>query len=433
MFEKLEKFLIKFIEPMSVKLNNNKAISSITEGFIRTSPITLGIALFAILKGIPVTAWTNYLTTSGLGAHLDAIILASTGLMSLYVSFSIAFCYARKLGSDGFTSGFLSLMTFFILMPQSVEGVDGPINALSTGYLGGDTLFVALIISLVVTKLVHVLTKKGFVFKMSDTVPPMVSESLGSVFIATIIVGIALALRIGFAATDFGNCFEAVKQIIAGPILKLGATIPSIIFLLTLSNLVWFFGIHPNTIQSPMTPLAMTIMVANLTAYTNGDPLPYATLSICSLCCAVGGNGNTLGLVANLFLAKSRKLKDILKISSIPNLFNINEPLIFGLPIMMNPVFFIPFILSAPLMGLTGYLMQQILPVVYNPSSALLPWMTPFFVKAFIGGGINLIIIVLTALAVNIVLFYPFVKMADKKALQEEAELEREKLEVEHA
>lgn len=400
---------------------------------MRTAPITLGVAVFAIIGNMPISAWTDWLTANGIKESFDAALGASTNVLSLYIAFSIAFSLAKNKKYNGMTAGFLSLASFIILMPQTVQGpmVDGKdtiVNALATSFLGADGMVVALMVALLTSHLFCWLTSKGITFKMPDSVPPMVNESLSPVFVAMIMIGLVLGVRIGFSLSEYGSIFACITQLISIPLLKIGASVPSVLLILFLANLVWFFGIHPNTIQGPATPLFMMILLSNIEAFKVGKELPYFTLAVVSACAAMGGNGNTLGLICSMFTAKSKRYKSMLKLAIIPNLFNINEPLIFGMPLMLNPIFFIPMTLSCVVMGLIGLVGAQIISLTYNPLMGLLPWTTPFFVKYILAGGIPLLLLVLVALAANTLLYFPFFKMADKIALAEEKASEAAKI-----
>lgn len=426
LMDKLEHFLTKFVGPIAQKLNDNKSLQAIGEGFVRTTPITIGIALFAIVGNTPIPGWIEWLTEQGLKGHFDAVLNASTNALALYAVFSISYCYAKRCKQNAITAGFMGLLSFLIVMPQSVEGKEGSINAFALDYIGGNGILVALLIALLVGHLYVWLCKKGINFKLPDSVPPNVSESLSPVFIAMIIVAMAFCIRVGFGYTPYGDIFNFFSETIGGWMLTIGLSVPSIFLIYFLANLLWFFGIHPNTIYGPFTPLAMTVMLTNLADFQAGRPLTYITISLVSMLAGFGGNGNTLGLCMSMFTAKSKRYKQMLKLSIIPNFFNINEPLIFGMPLMLNPLFFVPMVFSNVVMGLIGLFAMQIYEFTYNPTMALLPWTTPVFIKYFLAGGVALLVLTLLLLVVNTLMYYPFFKIADKKAVMEERQLEEQ-------
>ena len=421
MMEKIEAFLNRFIAPVANKMSNSDLLQAIAEGFMRTGPITFGVFIFAILSNIPVGGYNEWIAAVGLKPQFDAVMNAGLNILSLYVSFTIAYAYAKRKKTNPMSAGLLSLMSFLIIIPQTVAGKDGDVTAFNLNYLGGNGVLCALVIALCVSGLFVFLSKKNLTFKMPAGVPPMVSESLEPMFIAMIISALAFCLRFGFAMTPFGNFIDFFQQTIGGVLTGIGLSVPMIIGLVFVANVIWFFGIHPNTVYSAFTPLAMILMMTNIQDYAAGQPMTYFVPSMVYLFAGFGGNGNTLGLCLSMFTAKSERYKKMFKLSFVPNLFNINEPLIFGMPVMMNPTFFIPMTCSCLVMGILGYFAATLIPFAWNPSMSLLPFTVPFFVKAVLGnGGVTVLLIMLGLLVVNTLIYFPFFKMADKQALEEE-------------
>ena len=401
--KKLEEFLQRFIGPIAEKMSNNDVIQSVAEGFMRTGPVTFGVCIFVILGNLPIDGYSDWLISIGMKSHFDAISNASLNVLALYISFTVAYAFAKRKGDNPLSCGVLSLLSFLLIIPQTVEGKDGVINAFNVTYLSGTGILVALIFAIITGYMFHFLSSKGLKFKMPEGVPPMVSESFEPIFVSMIIVA-----------------FAFFDQTIGAFIIKIGLSLPTIFLLYFAANLLWFFGIHPNTVYSAFVPLQMTLVLTNIADAQAGRPLTYLTLTLVSLFASFGGNGNTIGLCLSMFTAKSERYKKMLKLAFIPNLFNINEPLIFGMPVMLNPIFFIPMVFCNVVMGLIGLAATHIFTFTYNPAMSLLPWTTPFFVKAFMAGGISLLIMVLILLAVNTLMYYPFFKIADKKAYEEE-------------
>lgn len=419
--KKLEEFLQKFIGPIADKMSNNDIIQSVAEGFMRTGPVTFGVCIFVILGNLPIEGYSEWLTSVGMKAHFDAISNASLNVLAFYISFTVAYAFAKRKGDNPLSCGILSLLSFLLIIPQTVVGADGKdIAAFNVTYLSGTGILVALIFAILVGIMFHYLSNKGLKFKMPDGVPPMVSESFEPIFVSMIIVAVAFAIRVAFGYTPYGSFIHFFDQTIGAFIIKIGLSLPTIFLLYFAANLLWFFGIHPNTVYSAFVPLQMTLIMTNMADLQAGRPLTYLTLTLVSMFASFGGNGNTIGLCLSMFTAKSERYKQMLKLAFIPNLFNINEPLIFGMPVMLNPVFFIPMVFCNVVMGLIGLFATQVFTFTYNPAMSLLPWTTPFFVKAFMAGGISLLIMVLILLAVNTLMYYPFFRIADKKAYEEE-------------
>ncbi len=159
--------------------------------------------------------------------------------------------------------------------------------------------------------------------------------------------------------------------------------------------------------------------MANIEAFQAGNPLPDATYLMLYNCLFFGGTGNTIALCIDMFFAKSEKFKAMRNLMFIPNLFNITEPVIFGVPVMLNPIFFVPLVLSCVVPALIGLPLLSVLPIAYNPTVQL-PWVMPTFITALMQGGVFYMLVILACVAVTSLLWFPFFKVADTQALEEE-------------
>lgn len=431
--EKLEAFLGSKLLPLSQKLQQNKVLAALMEGFIRTSPITLGIALITIVGNFPIPGWIDYLTSLGIYPHVEAITNGATGVFSLYVVYSLAFSYAKQLGTNERNAAIISLASFVMLMPQTVatmamqngEAVDSTIAALRLDFLGGQGLFIGMIVALVVTQLYAYLSKKNIVLKLPDSVPPMVTQSLAPVFVVTIIFVFVFILRILFGLTKSGSIFQFFIDVINGPLNALVASPLSIIIIMEVLAVLWFFGIHNAVLQGPLGAISMTMVVSNIAAFQKNEALPYLIPSVIYMGMYAAG---FMGFVTFFMIrSKSAKMKQLGKLSVIPAIFNITEPLMFGMPIILNPLFFIPQVFTQLIAGfVTWGLTTTILPISLNPMISLLPWTTPTFVKMPLSGGINYTILMVICMGIGILMWYPFIKIADKKEYELELKAEAE-------
>ncbi|EUJ30744.1 PTS system iic component [Listeria floridensis FSL S10-1187] len=443
--ETLERFLNKFIGPVASRMNRSKFFSALAEAFMRTTPITLGVALLMIIGNFPIPAWINLLAKTGLTAHFNAALGATINLLSVYVAFNFAYVYAKKDGRDPLPAGLLGIASFFLLMPQSIQTfvlgknvTEFPakaliksstnIEAFQTLYTGGSGLFVAILVGYIVGLLYCFLVKKNITIKMPDSVPKNVSESLSPAILSGIILAIFFIVRVLFSYTPFESIFTFISTLVQLPLQNLTASPIAIILIFTIANLLWFFGIHPNMVYGVVMPMLTANMTANMVAFQHHQELPYLAMAIVSYVCGngFGGQGATYGLAISMFRAKSARYKQLLKLAGPPVLFNINEPLIFGMPLMLNPYFFIPMVISPILMGGTAWAMMSFLDFsAYNPLIAM-PFTTPAPIVMFLKGGFNFLIVFIVLLIINILTWYPFFKVADRKEYETEQELARE-------
>ncbi|EFF61917.1 PTS system, lactose/cellobiose family IIC component [Enterococcus faecium PC4.1] len=204
--EALEKFLNKFIGPIAQKMNGSKFFSALAEAFMRTTPITLGVALLMIIGNFPIPQWIEFLSKTGMTVHFNAALGATINLLSVYVTFNFAFIYSKKDGYDPLPAGLLAVGSFFILMPQVVQTytleqavtefpahavvtASNNVEAFASQYTGGTGLFVAIIVGYFTAVLYGFLIRKNLTIKMPDTVPSNVSESLSPAILSGVCFG----------------------------------------------------------------------------------------------------------------------------------------------------------------------------------------------------------------------------------------------------
>lgn len=423
---KLQVTLEKLMGPLAQKITESKIISAMMPGMMTTLVITMGIAAISIISAIPFEPWQNVLTSSGLGAHMNAIVSATTSLMALYIVPGIAYHYAKNEGENGLNAALLALAIFICLQPQSINVGEEVLFVLQQKYLGTQGIFVGMVTSVIVSVSYCKLMKKNLKMKLPESVPTMVSDSLSPIFVSMIIFTVVLFVRFLLSFTSYGNIFDLINSIITTPFLSFAATPMTIILFQTFLNIAWFFGIHPAPFLNILFPILMQLNVQNISLYLSGTPstgLPYLTVLLIGSFCFLGGQGNTLSLACLLVKAKSKQYKTIGKVALIPNIFNINEPMIFGMPIILNPYFLIPMVLTPLLGGLFGMFALEVLGVgsTANPVVALsLPWVLPSFVQAFLIGGWRFCIAIFAAFLLHGLIWYPFFKIADKKEYEAE-------------
>ena len=340
--------------------------------------------------------------------------------------------YAKRIDTNEKNAAIISLAFFIMIIPQTIgvstiqDGavVESTINALKLDYLGGQGLFIGMLVALLITRLYGFLSKKNLSLKLPESVPPMVSQSLSPMFVVAIIFTIAFVIRVVFSYTAAGDVINFFIQVINAPLNSLVASPFTILLIMFLLSLLWFFGIHNAVLQGPLGAISLTMLAGNITAFQNGDPLPYLMPTV--VYAAVASAGFMGFIVILMMRGKSAKFKQLGKLAVIPSFFNITEPIMFGMPIIMNPIFFIPQVFSQLVAGIVAWgLASTILPITINPVMSLLPWTTPPFVKMPLLGGLNLTIIMIISFAISFLMWYPFLKVADKREYELEQEYEK--------
>lgn len=419
MLDKFQGILEKYIGPVATALNQSKLVQALAAGMIMSMPITLGTSVLAILGNLPIPVWMDLLTNIGISPIIEDVLSVTMTLLPIYIITTISYSYGKQLEVNPVTSALLSMAVLLILVPLRIGTGDNEILALSTNYLGSNGIFIAMMTALIVPRLYQFLYKKNIKIKLPDTVPPMVTDSLSPTFIAMIIFFLAFLIKYGFSLTSFGNIFDAFNQTIGLVINLFGASTISMIFLFTVCSLFWFFGVHPSPILSLYTPFIIAPLTQNFEAFLAGQPLPHLELVIVFAALSMGATGSTLGLAISSFFAKSEKYKTMRKLVVVPNFFNINEPIIFGFPVMLNPIYFIPMILTPILSGFGALFLTKIIQPDINPSISF-PWIMPQVISAIFQGGFKFFIILLLVILVQVIVYYPFFRLDDKRALDEE-------------
>lgn len=424
-FDKMQAGLEKYIAPLAEKVNGSDVIKALSRGMMYTMPITLGVCVLAILVNLPIEQWTTFLTSSGLSAVCNQVLTVTMNMLALYIVISVAYNHGKQKGVNGITASIVTLGVFLVLMPLNVvtEGRSTSYS-ISTTYLGSNGIFVAILLGISISWLYAFLMKR-IAIKLPESVPTMVTDSLSPTFVAIVIFSFAFLLKWGLTFTAYNNLFDMINEVLAMPIMNVGSSPWAIIIAYTFSNLLWFFGVHPSAVMNVFSPAISVCLLGNLEAFMAGTPvaeLPNLAFVTIYAAMSLGGSGNLIGLAISMMKAKSQRYKALFKVAGIPSLFNISEPMMFGVPVVLNPIFFIPMVIATPLCSFIAWGLCNIgLANAINPA-VMSPWVMPKFISGFMSGGVGLFAIVMICMITSVLLYYPFFKIADKKACEEENE-----------
>lgn len=418
-FDKFQQGLETVVGPFATKVSDSKHIKALTEGFMYTMPISLGVAVIAVLSGLPIKPWVDFLNKTGLYSVGQEVVSLTLSLLAIYVVGAIGYCFTKNEGENAMAGSIIATASFILLMPMQTftSETGASVSTLVTSYMGSDGIFLALLVGLFVPQFYCFLMKKNIRLTLPSSVPPMVSQSLSPTFAAMILFTVLFVIKYVCTLTPYGNLFTIVSTIIGKPVAYLGASPIALITVFTLMNLFWFFGIHPNAVLMCYMPVLMMIGLANQEAFLKGEMLPFLTVSVVGSAVQIGGAGNTLGLCIATLFAKSEKYKAMRKLVIPANIFNINEPIIFGFPLMLNPIYLLPMVLTPVVSGLVAWVLSNILTFSLNPTISM-PWVTPGFISVFFSGGIPLLSVWLISLLIHFAMYLPFFLIDDKKALE---------------
>ena len=418
-FDKIQNIMDKTIAPVASKVADSKMLDALMGGMMCTLPMTLGVSVIAILINFPIPGFSDWVVSSGLMATGNSILTVTMNMMGIYISFFIGLRWGKVCGLSGYTGGIVSGAVFLAFMAQqSFEDIPMA-SFINTSYMGSNGIFVAILLGLIVPKVTAILMSK-LEIKLPDMVPPMVADSLSPMFAAIVLFTAVWFAKWGLSFTPWGNLFDMINTLIGTPVTMVGASPLAYIIVCSLQSIFWFFGVHPNVMLNFYAPVIMACSAANTEAIIAGEALPYGAWAVVALGTAIGGQANALGISISLLFTKSERFKAIRGIALVPSLFNISEPLMFGLPVVLNPTYFIPFVLNIPVCAIVVQALYALgLGAAFNPTIQL-PWVLPQPVIAFMQGGIGCLVISVAVLAVSVLMYTPFTLMADRQALREE-------------
>lgn len=409
--------------PIGTKLAENRYLKAINKGFMIILPLTIFGSIFTLISSFPITSWTTWLTDTGLMTWLSLPSKLTVDLIALYTVAAIAYAFTRQEGYDGFAAAIASLVSFFIVTPLAHIATkdDKVITAISMEWLGAKGLFVAMLVAIVASLLFVYFTKKGWVIKMPEGVPPMVSQSFSSLIPIFLIGTIFLIIAYIFSLTSFGSVHSLIYTFIAMPLQSVGGSFGGMVVFTIALHILWFFGIHGgNVVNSITNPILIPLALDNLANYQAGVAPTNIYTSAFKSTYQFGGSGMTIALVLlMIFFAKSDRFKALGKLALPANIFYINEPVVFGAPIVLNTTLIIPFVLAPLVTQVLAYVLTAvgILPVLIGYQ---IPWTMPPIVSGFIQGGWQVALYQAFSIVLTFAIYYPFFKIIDKQACLEE-------------
>ncbi|MFR6098886.1 PTS sugar transporter subunit IIC [Longibaculum muris] len=423
----MQKFMDKMenvLAPLATKVGGNRILKAVSTAFNMIMPLIIIGAIFSLVSTLSIGGYQAFLQSSGIGKILALVGKFTTDLMALYVAFAAGYAYVRNEGmnNDAIPSGLLSVLAFFIMTPLTEVMINEVrTTVLSFDYLGSKGLFTALLVGLLVGFIYTFVTKKGWVIKMPDGVPPTVAKSFSALIPGFVITGIFLVINGIFNALTGATFSEWLYSVLAAPLSALSGSVITFLVLLFICQVFWFFGIHGGQVTIPfMMILFMQAGVENQAAFGTGQPMQNIVTVGFLYFLMLGGAGNTMGLALDMLLfSKSKRYKSLGKLCILPSICNINEPVIFGMPIILNPVMAIPFLLVPQITAIITYFAMN-LGLVSLPRIALGATGTPLILDGWMIAGLSGIILEVILIALTAIIYYPFFRVQDHMACQEE-------------
>lgn len=418
---KIEEFSNK-ANPVIGKISNSAFVKTLMGGMMAAFPAMMAGSFATILNTLPFTAYQNLLAATHLNTVFAAIIRCTTDLVALYIVFGIAYAYTKRKNQDAMTSGLIALASFVVITPflETVAENGRSSFSIPTQWLGGSGMTCAIILGFISAIIFTFIKEKGWTIKLPSSVPPVISSSFEGIIPSVIIIPFFGLISMIFSLTPFGSLHQAVYTLLQAPLSGLSTNIWAVVIIIIATQVVWLLGIHGPMVIIPIVASVWYMSdLANLTAYNAGEALPnmfgLATYMVYS------SGGGALGLAISMLFAKSKRYKALGKLSIVPALFGITEPLIFGTPIVMNFKIAIPHIVLPAASILLGYFLTVIgvLPPLIGVRT---PAGTPVLVMGLMQGGWKVMVFQGILIVIWTLGYFPFFKSLDKEALKLEQE-----------
>ena len=412
--------LAEKLTPLAGKLGSNRYLAVLRDAFMLSFPLTMFGSIVVVLNNLPF--WSDDLKGT-LGGLFGNGQNATMSIMTIFVTFGIGYYLTRSYDEDGVFGGAVSLASYLILTPFNFTTAEGAevSGALSLDRLGAKGMFIGMLAAFIAAEIYVRITKKGIVIKMPEGVPDAVARSFASLIPAISTLTVFLLLNALVSGVFTTNLHDVIYTVIQKPLVGLGSGLPATLLSLFFVQILWFFGLHGQIIvNSVMDPIWNTLALENLDAFKAGEALPHIITKpfMETFTVGLGGSGMTFMVVILMAVVmKSRQMKDIGRWAIGPGLFNVNEPVIFGLPIVLNASILIPWVLT-PLIVTTINYFSMASGLVPAPTGVTVPWTVPLFfsgmmaTNSLMGGLLQLIDVAIVG-----VMWYPFLKVVDKANL----------------
>ncbi|BDR57997.1 PTS cellobiose transporter subunit IIC [Xylocopilactobacillus apicola] len=424
MSEKSNNFLNQKLIPFFSKIAASRHLVALRDGMTAAVPMIIIGSVFMIIAQFPIQGYQDFMANT-FGKNWATIVQyptnASFHIMGLIAVAGISYNLAKSYKVDAFSAMIVGIAAFILTIPLKTDKAGAlwvPLNQLDSA-----GLFIAMIVGLFITDLYVWLIHKNLTIKMPDTVPPAVSNSFAALFPGAIALLLVWVIRLGVEATPMKSIPNVITFFLAGPLGHVSNTLAGAFVIELVVCILWLFGIHgANAISGVVDPILYATMAQNAAAHAAGKSLPnIVTKPFFDNFVRIGGCGATLGLaILIVFASKSKEFKTLGELIIGPAVFNINEPIVFGLPIVLNYKMAIPFILT-PLANITLAYSTMKFGLVAKTSGVYVPWTTPPIISGFLSTNhISGAVLQIIEIIMDIAIYYAFFKSSDKEKYQRE-------------
>lgn len=408
-----------FIDRLTVlgdKVSSNLYLQAVSQGVMAMLPVIIIGAFASLFSGLPIPVWQSFISATSINALLSMVVSATTNMLGLWFTYSIAKSLADKLDVHNKIVPILALIVYLSLLPTTA--MENGTAVLSYDYLGTKGMIVGILLAFLTVKLYKFIVDRNITIKMPEGTPDYVANSFTSLIPGFAIIIVAMVIRAIFAATPYGSAFDCLYTILQIPLTALiGGSIISNCILQVIIQFLWVLGVHPGFVSGMTAPILFGLDGMNQAAYAAGEGVPNIIGMAFSYSTTIATVYPAIALSIFLF-AKSSQLKTVSKISIAPAFFGISEPLIFGIPVVLNPVIAIPWIIAPALNFAIAYGLTSMGIVARYAGVTVFNF--PMIFTGLMNGSFSIAIMEIGLFVLDVLLFMPFIKAIDKKYIEEE-------------
>ena len=411
----------KFLEKLTMisgKIGGNIYLQGISRGVMSVLPIIIIGSFASLFSGLPIDAWQNFIQSSGIASALSIFVNATTNFLGIFFTYGIAKELSGLKGLKSKIVPVLAMVVYLTLLPAAA--LEDHTAVLSYDYLGTKGMIVGIFIAIAIVKLYKCLIDRNIMIHLPESTPDYVKNSFASLIPTIIVAIIAIALRIACSYLPNGNVFDFIYSTLQIPLTMLvGGSLVANAFLAMLTQASWSLGVHPGYIQSVTAPILFALDGANQASFAaSGSAVNIIGMAFNYICTTAVLYPAVA--VSVLLFSKSKQMKTLGKVAVAPAFFGVSEPLIFGLPIVFNPVILLPWLL-APVMNIViGYALTSI--GLVAKCAGVTVFNIPMIFTGIMNGNISIAIMEAGLFVLDILLFLPFIKAIDKKYVKDENE-----------
>ena len=431
--ENLSKVMDK-ITPAVMKFTSMKGIIALKDGIMFTLPLSLIGSIFLLLAQMPYKPFNDFMASIFGTSWTDPLWQVYGGtfaIMGVVSCITIAYNYAKIEEHEPLSAGMLAFVTFLIINKSSITTANGEnvSSIIDKNWTGGQGMVTGIIVGLCVGAVYSWFLTKKITIKMPAGVPDGVVNQFSALVPGFVIILSSMIIYMVFKFGMNTTLPEWIYRVLQIPLQGVSDSIGGALVLGTLAPFLWWFGVHGvNVISGVMNPLMTANYLENQTMIDQGHSLTVAngahivTQQFQDNFVILTGSGITMGLVlAMILVGKSGQSKTLGKLSLVPAIFNINEPVLFGFPIVLNPFMFVPFLAVPTITALSTYFAIKV-GFLHPFSGIVLPWSTPPIISGFVLQGFKGVIWQLLIIALSTIIYFPFFKKQDEINLKNEQE-----------